>query len=245
MEQQMTTQTFDMKLISLPKYWVGLLALIVIVLLSFVAAAHLNVGKMGLIVAMTGGALAGIFFMQWLAVYRAVATVTPSGLNLHLMNGKLLMVIAFAEVASYRHKSNRNWDELRFKFFDGTRQRIVADSGRVEFWELVHAVNQIVERHYRPTADSAGPTIPAELSVAQQRHPDREVMAHEKSFWEKPISTVFFWMITGALALALLAAALTDDAGLLGLFVGGWVFYLIPWLLHIDQRIKNREAAKR
>lgn len=239
----MTPQTFAIKLISLPKYWVGLLVLLVMVLSPFVAAAYLNVGNMGLIVAMTGGALAGYFFMQWLAVYRAIATVTPSGLNLHLLNGKLLMAIVFAEVASYRYKSNRNWDVLRFKFFDGTRQRIMADSGRVEFWELVCAVNQIVERHYRHTADSS--IIPAELSVAQQRHPDREVMAHEKSFWEKPISTVFFWMITGALALALLAAVLTDDAGFLGLFVGGWVFYLIPWLLHIDQRIKNREAAKR
>lgn len=244
MEQQITAQTVDVKLINLPKYWVGVLILVVAVLASLFAALGFSAGKLGLIVAMAASALAGHFFMRWLSVYRAVITVTSSGLAVHLVNGKLLMAIAFAEVSSYRYKSTRNWDELRFKLFDGTRQRIVADSGRVEFWELVHDVNQIVERHYRPAADSGGSIVPAELSAAQQRHPNRKVMAHEKSFWEKPISTVVFWMMTGVLVLALLAAALTDKAVPLGLVVGGWVFYLIPWLLHIDQRIKNREAAK-
>lgn len=242
-------QQFQLKLISPSKYFVGVLVYLALVAASFVAAVGLTVSKLGIVVAMLSSGLAGYFFLRWLAVYRAVATLTPEVLTVHLVNGKFHMAIVFAEVASYKYKSERTRYVLRFNLFNGTRQKLVADSilGSVgNFWELAYAIDQIAERHYRPAVNSAEASAPAELLVAQQRHPDQKVMAREKGFFEKPVSTITFWLLTSALALALLRSALADEpVPLLGLYVGGWLFYLLPWLLNMDQRIENKDAAKR
>jgi hypothetical protein len=148
----------------------------------------------------------------------AVVTIAPAKLTVMYPVSGTVKALAFAEILAYRYSSYNNEEMLRLKLRDGTLVRLVVFYGGQNFEGMAQQFEEVFKKYQRANGIAA--------------------VLREKTFFEKPVSTVMLLLFGALIALVAWQATAShkplDGAFLTGL--GSFIGYLAAWFAARERR---------
>jgi hypothetical protein len=182
-----------------------------------------------------GGGYTGYKAYKKAAIVLSLVSITDTDLSVRdLQQDRLTLIVRYVDIASYRYQSFNGADELRMTLHTGSRVFIKANFNLAKVGDFAGMVRDF-EHHL--AIPPVGTKLGALLDEEPKASPTPSIV-REKSFFEKPISTVglvAFTVLLGLTIERIVVGSLPFRGNFL--VVGGiYISYLAAWLAAAKQR---------
>jgi Na+/H+-translocating membrane pyrophosphatase len=196
---------------------------------------HSDAGFIVGMLVLFGGGYAGYKRYKKAIIVPSLVSITDAELSVrNLLNDQTLLTVAYATIASYRYQSFNGTEELRLTLRNTGRVSVKANSTLANVGDFA-SMAQDFERQI--VAMTAAMEV-GQLASGGEQADSAIRTVREKSFFEKPVSTICLVVFTAMLVLVA-KQLITGTLPFKGIFlvVGGiYLSYLAAWLAASKQR---------